>query len=631
MRSRNGPNGKHVRPKDHGHPRPQMVRRNWTSLNGTWEFAIDREGKLTEPGEVKFNRRIQVPFAPETPASGVHDARFYNAVWYRKEIATPKLAEGQRLLLHFGAVDWEAWVWVNGKLAVHHEGGYTPFSADITDLLEEGERQEIVVRAYDDPHDLNKPRGKQDWCEQAHSIWYWRTTGIWQTVWMEVVPQTWIAKVKWTPSVERWELGLEVTPGGQIREGLRLRVRLHHKGRKIVDDVYSLERHNTVRRIVLSDPGIDDYRGDMLWSPSHPNLLRAELEMIDEKDEVIDRVESYAAMRSVATQGTRFVLNTRPYYLRLVLDQGYWPESGLTPPDDEAVKKDVELARAMGFNGVRKHQKIEDPRFLYWADVIGLLVWEEMPSPYAFGTQTVRRLTKSWVEAIERDCSHPCVVAWVPFNESWGVPDLPDVAAQRHFVKGVYSLTKALDPTRPVIGNDGWESVATDIIAIHDYEADPQRLAQRYSHPAENVMAMFKTERPGGRILILDEHLHEGLPIMLSEFGGIAYSKEKGSWGYSRARSSDDFAARFAALLESVRSLPLLAGYCYTQFTDTYQEANGLLYMDRTAKFPIEQIAVATRGAESDAEKRIEARWRQRLLAMQRQQKKRVHTVGEEE
>jgi len=514
---------------------------------------------------------------------------------------------------------------------VHHEGGYTPYFADVTDLLVDGERQEIIVRAADDPHELNKPRGKQDWCEQAHSIWYWRTTGIWQTVWMEVVPATWIAKVNWTPCVERWELELEVGQGGQIREGLRLRVRLNHKGRRIVDDVYSLERHNTVRRIVLSDPGIDDYRGDMLWSPSHPNLLRAELEMIDEKDEVIDRVESYAAMRSVATQGTRFILNTRPYYLRMVLDQGYWPESGLTAPDDEALKKDVELARAMGFNGVRKHQKIEDPRFLYWADVVGLLVWEEMPSPYAFGTETVGRLTKSWVEAIERDWSHPCIVAWVPFNESWGVPDLPDVAAQRHFVKGVYSLTKALDSTRPVIGNDGWESVATDIIAIHDYEADPEKLKQRYLHPAENIMAMFKTERPGGRILILDEHLHEGLPIMLSEFGGIAYSKEKGSWGYSRAKSSDDFAARYAALLEAVRSLPLLAGFCYTQLTDTYQEANGLLYMDRTPKFPMAQIAVATRGAESDAEKRIEARWRQRLLAMQRQQKKRVHSVSDEE
>src|SRR2546421_1811714 len=313
MRSRNGSNGKHVRSKDdHGYPRPQLVRGNWTSLNGQWEFAIDPEGQLTEPAEVKFDRRIVVPFAPETPASGVHDTHFYNAVWYRKEIATPKLAEGQRVLLRFGAVDWEAWVWVNGKLAVHHEGGYTPFFADITDLIVEGERQEIVVRAADDPHELNKPRGKQDWCEQAHSIWYWRTTGIWQTVWMEVVPATWIAKVKWTPCVERWELELEVGQGGQIRTGLKLRVRLNHKGRRIVDDVYSLERHNTVRRIVLSDPGIDDYRGDMLWSPSHPNLLRAELEVGGEKGGVIDRVESYGAMRSVATQGKRVGLNTRP-------------------------------------------------------------------------------------------------------------------------------------------------------------------------------------------------------------------------------------------------------------------------------------------------------------------------------
>jgi hypothetical protein len=229
-------------------------------------------------------------------------------------------------------------------------------------------------------------------------------------------------------------------------------------------------------------------------------------------------------------------------------------------------------------------------------------------------------MTREWSSAIERDYSHPCIVAWVPFNESWGVPDLPESPPQRNAVRALYYLTKTLDPTRPVIGNDGWEMVATDIIAIHDYDASPQRIGQRYSPGAANIAAMLQLERPGYRKLTLDKFEYEGQPIMLTEFGGIAYSKDVAhTWGYSRAASAEVFAARYAALLESVRGLNLLSGFCYTQFTDTYQEANGLLYMDRTPKFPIEQIAIATRGPRSDDDRRVEANWRKRLMAHQRQ------------
>ncbi|MGE5608746.1 MAG: glycoside hydrolase family 2 TIM barrel-domain containing protein, partial [Bacillota bacterium] len=401
---------------------------------------------------------------------------------------------------------------------------------------------------------------------------------------------------------------------------LRVHVWLTHKERILVDDVYAATDGKIDRRISLNDPGIEDYRNDYYWSPSHPNLIHAEIDLVDEEGNVIDSVTSYTAMRSVGIQGDRFMLNTRPYQLRLVLNQGYWPDTGLTAPDDEAFRRDVELIKAMGFNGVRMHQKIEDPRFLYWADTLGLLVWEEMPSAYAFNDETVRRVTDTWIAAIERDISHPCIIAWVPVNESWGVPDLPNVPQQRHFVRSLYHLTKTLDSTRPVIGNDGWESVVTDIIAIHDYEADPARIARRYTVTEDALTQMLRSERPGHRILILDERAHEGLPIMLTEFGGIAFSKQRGTWGYSRAKTPDDFAARYAVLLETVRTLPLLAGFCYTQFTDTYQEANGLLYMDRKPKFPLEQIAIATRGPENDSDRRVHNRWRQRLLAMQRQQ-----------
>ena len=299
----------------------------------------------------------------------------------------------------------------------------------------------------------------------------------------------------------------------------------------------------------------------------------------------------------MTSQRDRFVLNGRPYHMRLVLDQGYWPDSGLTAPDDKALRRDVELAKAMGFNGVRKHQKLEDPRYLYWADHLGLLVWEEMPSAYRFTEASVERVSREWAEAVKRDFSHPCVVAWVPFNESWGVPNLPDSANERHYVQALYHLTKTLDGTRPVIGNDGWESVATDMIGIHDYDSQPERIGRRY-HADEVLPRLFRRERPGGRLLVLGEQPPAEQPIVLSEFGGIAYSTAPGTWGYSRCATPAEFAKEYARLLETVRSLGLLSGFCYTQFADTYQEANGLLFADRSSKIPLKDIARATRGRD---------------------------------
>ncbi len=313
---------------------------------------------------------------------------------------------------------------------------------------------------------------------------------------------------------------------------------------------------------------------------------------------MIDEFRSYTALRSVHILRDRFMLNSRPYMLRLVLDQGYWPETLLAAPGDAALKRDVELAKAMGFNGVRKHQKIEDPRYLYWADRLGLLVWEEMPSAYRFTRTAIKRTVREWSEAIERDYSHPCVIVWVPFNESWGVPELTAIGAQRNAVEALYHLTKTLDPTRPVIGNDGWESSATDIIGIHDYEADTDRLQQRYSTDAPPEQ-LFDQRRPGGRILTLDGYPHRGQPIMLTEFGGIAYRlcHQAGvdhEWGYVEAADEAEFARLYEKLMHTVIHCALFSGFCYTQFADTFQEANGLLCADRTPKMPIERIARAT-------------------------------------
>lgn len=602
------------------HPRPQMERSEWSSLNGEWEFAFDADARWSMPVQVEWNRTIIVPFAPESQASGISDSGFYRACWYRRRIDVPTPKDGRRILLHFGAVDYAATVWVNGCAVARHEGGFTPFSADITDTLTGGGPHTIVVRAEDDPHDLAKPRGKQDWQLHPHSIWYPRTTGIWQGVWMETLGPVWIAQLRWTPNVERWEIGLELRLGGERREGLRLRSRLSVGDILLAEDTYAVLAGEVHRRIGLSDPGIDDYRNELLWSPATPTLIDAELQLFSESGELLDTVQSYTALRSINVQGDRFVLNGRPYLMRLVLDQGYWPETGLTAPDDSALRRDVELAKAMGFNGVRKHQKIEDPRYLYWADTLGLLVWEEMPSAYRFTKLSIDRLTREWSEAMMRDYSHPCIVAWVPFNESWGVPDLPDSPAQRHYVQALYHLTKTIDPTRPVIGNDGWESVATDIVGIHDYDDQPGRIARRYASSDEEIPRLFRRERPGGRLLVLNEDTHGGQPIVLSEFGGIAYSQDvHHTWGYSRAENSESFAKKYTRLLEAVCSVRLFAGFCYTQFADTYQETNGLLFADRTPKFPLEVIARATR-ASGPRELPAETEWRERLMEAQRLQ-----------
>jgi beta-galactosidase/beta-glucuronidase len=601
---------------ERGYPRPQLVREDWTSLNGRWDFALDREGLWRLPEEVVWDGEILVPFAPETAASGVEAQGYFLACWYGRDLETPVLAAGERLVVHFGAVDYAATVWLDGTTVAQHEGGHTPFSADVTSLVRAGARHRLVVRAEDDPHDLAKPRGKQDWQPTPHSIWYPRTSGIWQTVWLERVPAAHVEALRWTSSLEAWEIGLQAQVKLEGRSDLRLQVRLTVGERLIADDTYAVVSEDLERRIALPDPGIDDYRNELLWSPSTPTLIDAEIQLWGERGELVDRVRSYTALRAVGTQGDRFVLNGRPYRLRMALDQGYWPGSGMTAPDDDALRRDVVLARLMGFNGVRKHQKVEDPRYLYWADRHGLLVWGEMPSAYRFTRRSIERLTREWLEVLRRDASHPCIVAWVPFNESWGVPDLPSVPAQRHAVQALYHLTRTVDPSRPVIGNDGWESSATDIVGIHDYDANPEHLARRYE-TSDRMPHLFQRERPAGRLLTLEGYPHQGQPIMLTEFGGIAYADDPtGTWGYARSETAEAFIRHYRALLEVVRDLPLLAGFCYTQFADTYQEANGLLRADRTPKAPLREIALATAGWRHPMEDRLEEEWRARLLSL---------------
>lgn len=580
------------------HPRPLMTRPSWQSLNGEWAFAFDPDAG-GEFGQVDFSERILVPYPPESKASGLHREGFCQTVWYRREVTLPTNWAAGRTLLHFGAVDYRARVWVNGVFVGEHIGGHTPFSFDVSEQAASGQLT-ISVRADDDPLAMDQPRGKQDWQREPHAIWYPRTTGIWQTVWLERVPDTYIGKLELTPDLERWGFSVRAQLAGRPLDGVRLRLKLSLSGRTLSDDTFSvaevsLKGREVSRMVLLPDGGIDSLRDDLLWSPNHPTLFDAEAELLGPDGSVLDRVEGYTALRSVRIENGAFLLNGYAVQLRLVLDQGYWPDSLMTASDEE-LRRDVELTKQLGFNGARKHQKIENPRYLYWADRLGLLVWEELPSAYALTDASLRSLTQEWLEAIERDRGHPCIVAWVPFNESWGLPDLPVNPRARALQDALYHLTHAADPSRPVIGNDGWELSSTDILSIHDYTPQPETILARYGTP-EALATTLAGRAPANRRLLLDGFTPQNQPAMLTEFGGIAFTPgEDSGWGYSRARSSEDFVTRYERLLEAVNACAPLKGFCYTQLTDTFQEMNGLLNERREFKGDAERIRRATRG-----------------------------------
>lgn len=573
------------------HPRPQLTR-PWTDLCGTWGFRTDdadagrREGWPGRP-EV-FDREIRVPYPPESAASGIAEPGFHPVVWYRREFEA-RPAPGRRLLLHFGAVDYRASVWVNGQLVVEHEGGHVPFEADVTDVLDPSGLQQVVVRAEDRPEDLQQPRGKQDWQAEPHAIWYDRTTGIWQPVWLEDVPAIRIDRLRWSADLDRVALRLGAQVCRVDGRPLRLRVRLSLHGRLLADDTYTVGEGELRREIGLAPALATLERRESLWAPEHPNLIDAELELLD-GDEVVDRVGSYTALRTVGTGEGRFQLNGRPYFLRLVLAQGYWPQSHLAAPDEAALRREVELVKALGFNGVRLHQKIEDPRFLHWCDRLGVLVWAEMPAAYEFSPRSVARLTREWLEVVERDVNAPCVIAWVPINESWGVPDLQASPAQRDFVRSLYHLTRALDPSRPVIGNDGWEQVVTDILTVHDYSPQGTTLRERYGS-ADALEQTLRHVQPNYRSVLLPDSPRAQEPVMITEFGGITLYSGTDQWlGYGTVRDAAELLAAYRSLVDALLDSPAVTGFCYTQLADTLQEQNGLLTADRTPKVPLPEM-----------------------------------------
>lgn len=570
------------------YPRPQFIRKQWMSLNGTWAFDFDDdnagERQGWQDGGRRFSKLIEVPFCYQSVLSGLADTSFHDIVWYSRTFAVPEEYAGQRLLLHFGAVDYEASVWVNGKLVAKHEGGHTPFHADITDALIDGDNA-LVVKAVDYSKDVTLPRGKQFWEEKSAGIFYTRTTGIWQSVWLEPVSPQNIGRIRLTPNIDRNELSLQAFIGG-FKEGanVSLRTAISFEGKPVTEDEIKITSQLQCRTIGIAD--FNDHGGlGRWWTPDRPNLYDLTLTLFVDGKEV-DRVASYFGMRKISIEDGVVLLNNRPYTMKLVLDQGYFPTGLLTAPSDDDLRRDVELTKAMGFNGARKHQKIEDPRYLYWADRLGLLIWGEMANAYQFTEEYVGRVTREWLQAVERDYNHPCIVAWVPINESWGVANILVDNQQQQHALAMYHMTKSLDPTRPVISNDGWELVKTDLVTIHDYEWRKEVLADRYSDTGKALKA-----RPGNRWILVPGYEYEGQPLLLTEFGGISFKKSGwDGWGYSGAQDEDDFAKRLQDVVEAAHQSPILQGFCYTQLTDVEQEINGLLTYDRQPKLPLEDI-----------------------------------------
>lgn len=583
------------------HPRPQLTRADWTCLDGIWSFAIDwADVGLAQRWYLdadRFESSILVPYPPESPRSQVSEPS--TAVsWYLLEVDSPPPAVGFRRILHFEAIDYRSTIWLNGVHLRDHEGGQTRISVDATNAWTAGDNS-LVVRAVDEITDIEQPRGKQDWKPEPHVIWYRRTSGIWRTVWFEDVPIMHISDIVWTPEASFGVVGFELRVGGRIATDAQLQVTLRQAGRILSRSSHSVLSNRLRIQLSVEDIASEPEPEQLLWSPENPSLIDAEL-LLSSGDAPSDLVQSYLGLRTVGTDDRSFLLNNRPYFLRLALEQGYWPDTHLAAPSNDDLRREVEMIKELGFNGVRVHQKVADPRFLYWCDRLGLLVWADAPASYRFSHVSLVRTTKEWIEIVERDRNHPSIVAWVPFNESWGIPNVSTDPRQRSAVIAIYELLKSLDGTRVVLGNDGWEYVVGDIAGVHDYSHDPAVLRDRYSTLAAARETVANGRTGGRKISLRHSKGSLSIPIVLSEFGGVNLTDLAETWsGYGEAATAGELLHRLRTLFDCVGEESGLAGFCYTQVTDTVQERNGLLTEARDFKADPAMISAIVRGVEA--------------------------------
>ncbi len=588
------------------YPRPQFARSDWLCLNGEWQFEIDQGDSGLDRGLLQrdLNSRIVVPFCPESKLSGIENLDYLNAVWYRRQVTIPAAWAGRDVLLHFQAVDYDATVWVNGMEVGRHRGGFSPFTCNLRGVASAGDDITMVVRARDS-HVPPQPRGKQAREYGPEGAIYVRTTGIWQTVWLEPVPEVALRRPRITPDVANHAIRLE-QPITQNQPGTYLVATLKDEAGAVVSARVAADMDLSPRLDLVIPP--DRVR---LWSIEDPHLYTLDITLFDADDQVIDQASSYAGLRSITISGKAIRINGKPVFQRLVLDQGYYPDGILTAPSEDDLVKDIELSMQAGFNGARLHQKVFEERFLYHADRMGYIVWGEFPDwgCGGMGRQNDEHqkpgadYITQWLEVLERDYSHPSIVGWCPLNETWQ-SILDRITVLDDVTRGMFLATKAMDTTRPVLDASGYSHRVpeADVYDSHDYTQNPDIFAQRHAGSADGhpyVNDAHTWDVPARFLGNPDWSLpYGGQPYFVSEFGGIWWNPDvregEVSWGYGdRPTSIEAFYDRFERLCAVLLNDPSMFGYCYTQLTDVYQEQNGIYRFDRRLKFDMKRIREA--------------------------------------
>ena len=564
------------------YPRPHFRRDKWLSLNGIWEFDFDdtHDGELRglHLGEIKLTKEINVPFSYQYPDSGIGDTTFHDTLWYRRHFVYDKVDDD--VILGFNASDYITTVWINGHFVVSHQGGFAPFTVDISKYVLIGDNV-IVVKCFD-PLDKTIPRGKQSPLNDPWACWYTPNSGIWQSVWIDFVGKDSIEDFSIVPDIDTNSFSGEI----KLRNGIAdlIEIKVHYNDKLVKRQMFTPDGKYTRYNVSIREMNFVDEIN--YWEPHHPNLHYVDF-VLYKDGYVLDTVHTRFGMRKISVQDGRVLLNNKPLYQRLILDQGYWKNSGLTPPSIEEIKKDVVLTKEMGFNGARKHQKFEDPYYYYYADEVGILVWCEMPSAYNFNSDEVAYVTKEWQEIINTASKFSSIITYVPLNESWGVRKILVDKEQQNFARSLYYLTKSVDPSRLVSTNDGWENIDdSDILSIHDYAYSGADFKTKYNESTHETQ--FETFR---RVYANGNH-YTGAPALLTEFGGIMLQKDAGgaNWGYnSAAQNDDEFFARLKDLVDGTYEADF-QGFCYTQLTDVQQEMNGLLDDEHNLKVDPERV-----------------------------------------
>jgi beta-galactosidase/beta-glucuronidase len=575
------------------YPRPDFIRAQWLSLNGRWDFTED-----VFPSE---KMSIEVPFVPQCTLSGLKKTLTSDRIVYERLFNVPEQWRGQRILLHFGAVDYKCTVWVNDHCVGSHQGGQTPFQFDITDYLHGGSEQ-LKVCVTDYLHDECIPRGKQFWEPEGKFIWYTPSSGIWQSVWLEPVSEAHIRQIHFTPDIDEGTVTINYRVSEQTQCPYRLKFTIRFE-KQIVDEI-ELRGNDTKGRLIVDVFQKKALRGAFhftgwYWSPEQPSLFDVTAELYC-GEQCTDHIETYFGMRKIEVKNGSVYLNNRPYYQKLVLDQGYWKDSLITAPEASAFSDDILKAKAMGFNGCRKHEKVEDPLFLYWADHLGFLVWESMSSFWSFNTEYAGAFVDEWKDVIRRDYNHPCIVVWNMMNESWGVPHVYDHRQQQHFVNCMYHLAHSLDATRLVIGNDGWEMTETDICAVHSYKHGKETDKRQQRLFAEGIKSLEGMEKLVEKPIFANGYAYKNQPVILTETGGITMTTggngQADGWGYTETEDEKSFLAEYERLIRNIYDADRLCGFCYTQLTDVQQEKNGLLDEDHEWKMDGSKIRAINDG-----------------------------------